>query len=414
MMLNVYFGGILAGTLATTADRGMVFSYDTSYLSRKTKKALSISLPLDSIEYGQKECLPFFSGLLPEGNVKRRISNYLHISETSTLKLLQELGGECAGMISILSENEKPTEVSTVSFDEKNYEFITESKLSEIIENIDTRPLLKAKEDLRLSLAGAQEKLPLAYFNNKFYLPQNGAPSTHIVKPSGVDDLSTLAINEYACMKLASFCGLKTPAVELRTIGKSTFLLEERYDRNIKKKKIERLHQEDMCQALGIMSDQKYQNDGGPSIANIYTLIYKNSEIPLLDTRDFLEYVIFNFAIGNCDAHGKNYSFLYEKGAIRLSPIYDTVCTLVYPGLTKKLSMKIGKHYEISKVNALDFADLAKQMKLKDSVFTNLLKEIKLKIENGFENIREDKSLANHQEFLDRLEKTIKNNAGNL
>lgn len=408
MKLKVFFGKEFAGVLASTADQGVVFSYDDSYRTNKSNSALSISMPLSKKEYSQKECLPFFSGLLPEGDVKRRVSDFLHVSESSTLKLLQELGGECAGMISILPENKNCSVQKSYAFNNENYELLDDETLYGFIKNINVRPLLKAKKELRLSLAGAQEKLPLVYFDKKFYLPKSDAPSTHIVKPSGDGELSTLSINEFVCMKLAQSCGLNVPNVELKTINNTTFLLEERYDRIVNKKSIKRLHQEDFCQALGIMSDRKYQNDNGPDIAKIYSLIQKECTIPLLDTKEFLKYVIFNFIIGNCDAHGKNYSLLYEKGSSKLSPIYDAICTLVYPSLTKKMSMKIGKHYEILKVTKQDFVELATSINLKSSIVLKMLDETITNITNGFDKIRNEKSLAPYQDFLDKLENHIK------
>lgn len=408
MKLKVFFGKEFAGVLASTADQGVIFSYDDSYRTNKSNSALSISMPLSKKEYSQKECLPFFSGLLPEGDVKRRVSDFLHVSESSTLKLLQELGGECAGMISILPENKNCSVQKSYAFNNENYELLDDETLYGFIKNINVRPLLKAKKELRLSLAGAQEKLPLVYFDKKFYLPKSDAPSTHIVKPSGDGELSTLSINEFVCMKLAQSCGLNVPSVELKTINNTTFLLEERYDRIVNKKSIKRLHQEDFCQALGIMSDRKYQNDNGPDITKIYSLIQKECTIPLLDTKEFLKYVIFNFIIGNCDAHGKNYSLLYEKGSSKLSPIYDAICTLVYPSLTKKMSMKIGKHYEILKVTKQDFVELATSINLKSSIVLKMLDETITNITNGFDKIRNEKSLAPYQDFLDKLESHIK------
>lgn len=408
MKLKVFFGKEFAGVLASTADQGVVFSYDDSYRTNKSNSALSISMPLSKKEYSQKECLPFFSGLLPEGDVKRRVSDFLHVSESSTLKLLQELGGECAGMISILPENKNCSVQKSYAFNNENYELLDDETLYGFIKNINVRPLLKAKKELRLSLAGAQEKLPLVYFDKKYYLPKSDAPSTHIVKPSGDGELSTLSINEFVCMKLAQSCGLNVPSVELKTINNTTFLLEERYDRIVNKKSIKRLHQEDFCQALGIMSDRKYQNDNGPDITKIYSLIQKECTIPLLDTKEFLKYVIFNFIIGNCDAHGKNYSLLYEKGSSKLSPIYDAICTLVYPSLTKKMSMKIGKHYEILKVTKQDFVELATSINLKSSIVLKMLDETITNITNGFDKIRNEKSLAPYQDFLDKLENHIK------
>ena len=191
MKLSVYFGEKLAGHLFSTAGNGIVFSYEATYLEAGLPP-ISLSLPLNAGEFSQKQCLPFFEGLLPEGDVKRKISDFLHVSETSTLKLLKELGGECAGMISILPEGEPNKAKNVYDFSPDNYEPVPIKKLSEYIKNTNSRPLLKVKEELRLSLAGAQEKLPLLYKDGEYYLPRNGAPSTHIIKPTGHAELSAL------------------------------------------------------------------------------------------------------------------------------------------------------------------------------------------------------------------------------
>lgn len=409
MKLAVYLGENLAGHLTSTADKGVVFSYNPIYL-KADHPPISLSLPLSADEFSQKECLPFFEGLLPEGDVKKRISDYLHISETSTLKLLQELGGECAGLVSILPESEENKTKNVYDFSFLNYEPLSEKKLAEYIVNINTRPLLKAKEKLRLSLAGAQEKLPLTYVDGKYYLPKNGAPSTHIVKPTGNGNLSSLAANEYICTKLAEYCGLPTSKTVLKRIGYVEFLLISRYDRVCDGNHFSRIHQEDMCQALGILSDRKYQNDGGPSIADVYKLIKENTTIPLLETRNFLRYVVFNLVIGNCDAHGKNYSLLFHNGAVRLAPIYDAVCTIVYPNLTRKFSMKIGKHYEIKKINQDDFGVLAEEIGLKSKTVLDCYSDIAENVAKAFDKLKEDLSLKEHGQTLKAVENSVLKN----
>lgn len=408
MKLSVYFGESLAGHLESTAEKGIIFSYDVSYLD-SGHPPISLSLPLSDVEYSQKKCLPFFEGLLPEGDVKRRISDFLHISETSTLKLLQELGGECAGMISILPEGEINRTKNSYDFSLDNYEPLAKEKLSEYIKNINTRPLLKAKAQLRLSLAGAQEKLPLVYKDGGFYLPKKGAPSTHIIKPTGQGELSNLSANEYICMKLAERSGLRVPRTELMQIEGSEFLLIERYDRICQGNRISRIHQEDICQALGVFSDFKYQNDGGPSIADICHLLKTKTSVPLLELRAFLQYVLFNFIIGNCDAHGKNYSLILQDNFVKLAPIYDTVCTLIYPNLTQKLSMKIGKHVEIKKVNCDDFAILAEQFGLKPKIVVDTYCELVEKVSRGLDYVKADPALSNHGKTIDDIERNLLN-----
>lgn len=394
MKLNVFLGNEKAGTLESTENRGVVFVYDKNYLLNKNALPLSASLPLQSDEFSQKQCIPFFSGLLPEEDSRKKIADYLHISETSTLKLLEALGGECAGLISILPEDETFSLQTSFSLDSENYELLDDNRLSDFIEKMNTRPLIKADDKLRLSLAGAQEKLALAKINEKWYLPLNGAPSTHILKPTRTGLLSSLAQNEYICMKLAKVFGLSVPEVDLLSIaGKDVFVVE-RYDRINTADSIKRLHQEDFCQALGIVTSSKYQNDGGPGIADIFNTISKVCTVPAIESQKFLRYVIFNYMIGNCDSHGKNYSLLYKDSRVELSPLYDAVSTIIYPGLTDKLSMKIGNHYEIQKIGKEDFSLLAEKLNIKNSVFLKIFDDFWKKYISAFEELRSDEKVS--------------------
>lgn len=394
MKLNVFLGNEKAGTLESTENRGVVFVYDKNYLLNKNALQLSASLPLQSDEFSQKQCIPFFSGLLPEEDSRKKIADYLHISEISTLKLLEALGGECAGLISILPEDETFSLQTSFSLDSENYELLDDNRLSDFIEKMNTRPLIKADDKLRLSLAGAQEKLALAKINGEWYLPLNGAPSTHILKPTRTGLLSSLAQNEYICMKLAKSFGLSVPDVDLLSIaGKDVFVVE-RYDRIKTADSIKRLHQEDFCQALGIVTTSKYQNDGGPEIADIFNTISKVCTVPAIESQKFLRYVIFNYMIGNCDSHGKNYSLLYKNNRVELSPLYDAVSTIIYPGLTDMLSMKIGNHYEIQKIGKEDFSLLAEKLNIKNSVFLKIFDDFWKKYISAFEELRSDEKVS--------------------
>lgn len=396
MKLNIFFGNKKAGSLESTENRGVIFVYDENYLDDKNSGPLSASLPLQREEFPQKQCIPFFSGLLPEEDSRKKIADYLHISETSTLKLLEALGGECAGLISILREDEDDSFSKETSFklDSENYEQLDDKRLSEFIGKMNTRPLIKADDKLRLSLAGAQEKLALAKINGEWYLPLNGAPSTHILKPARTDSLSSLAQNEYICMKLAKNFGLPVPDVDLLKIAEKDIFVVERYDRIKEADSIQRLHQEDFCQALGIMSTSKYQNDGGPGIADIFKTILKVCTVPALESQKFLRYVLFNYLMGNCDSHGKNYSLLYKNNRVELSPLYDVVSTIIYSGLTEKLSMKIGKHYEIQKVTQEDFSLLAESLSIKYSVLSKIFDDFAKKYINAFEELKDDEKIS--------------------
>lgn len=401
MTLNVFFGDKKAGSLQSTEDRGVVFFYDSLYLTDKNAIQLSASLPLQEKEFSQKEALPFFSGLLPEEDSRKKIADYLHISETSTFKLLEALGGECAGLITISSEENPVPPEQNYKLDSSNYEPLDENRLCKFIENSTVRPLIIADDKLRLSLAGAQEKIALANLNGKWCLPLHGSPSTHILKPTRSGIFSTLAMNEYICMKLAENFGLTVPHTDLLNIDGKDVLVVERYDRIKKENSIQRLHQEDFCQALGIMSTSKYQNDGGSGIADIFQKIRKECSVPAKEIQTFLKYAVFNFLIGNCDSHGKNYSLLYKKNTTELAPLYDAVSTLMYPELTEKLSMKIGSHYEIRKVTREDFSMLAESVDIKTSVFTGIFDDFRKKSGRVFEKLRNDNKV--NKEVLEKI-----------
>ena len=406
MKLNVFFGNEKAGYIESTENRGVIFAYEKNYLKNKNAVPLSASLPLQTEEFSQKQCIPFFSGLLPEEDSRKKIADYLHISETSTLKLLEALGGECAGLVSILPEEKTVSQIDSYSLNSDNYELLEEVRLTDFIEKMNTRPLMKADENLRLSLAGAQEKLALANINGKWYLPLNGAPSTHILKPTRTGSLSSLAQNEYICMKLAKCFDLPVPDVDILNIaGKDVFVVE-RYDRIKKDDFIQRLHQEDLCQALGIMNTSKYQNDGDPGIADIFNTIKKNCTVPALETQKFLSYVIFNYLIGNCDSHGKNYSLLYKNKCVELAPLYDVVSTVIYPGLTEKLSMKIGNHYDIKKVSKEDFSLLAENLNIKGSVLSKIFNNFESKYSKAFETLKSETKIS--KEILDLIFSSMK------
>jgi serine/threonine-protein kinase HipA len=172
-------------------------------------------------------------------------------------------------------------------------------------------------------------------------------------------------------MKLAAETSLPTASVETMTVSGMDYLLVERYDRIHKpglgaEPVLERLHQEDFCQALGIVPEHKYQKEGGPSLKQCFGLLREVSSAPVIDLARLLEAVIYNYLVGNNDAHGKNFSLLYhgagiENPEIRLSPLYDIVSTLYYPELSPDMAMRIGGEYSSEKVTARSFEQLAEE-----------------------------------------------------
>ena len=353
--LIVYLNAERVGTLEQDDSGLMQFSYNQAWLKKPGSMPLSRSLPLQSEVFSGKKARPFFAGILPEERPRKKIAEILGISDSNDFAMLERIGGECAGAVSLLPESVAPTDPKNARHHE-----LTEPELRQLIAELPSRPLMVGMDGLRLSLAGAQDKLPVIVHNNRICLPLGGTPSTHILKPEP-DRFPGLVANEIFCMTLAQAVGLNTPNTEYRPIGKKSCILVQRYDRATDKDgSTTRLHQEDFCQALGFPPERKYQAEGGPMLSDCISLLRDWSTAPVLDIPSFINSLIFNVLIGNADAHGKNYSLLYSGGERRLSPYYDLVSTLAWPSLSKNLAMKIG---DCESVNAFTIGDWKKMAK---------------------------------------------------
>jgi len=351
--LHVYFHDELTGALVQTLEGRIEFSYNRDWLESKGVHPLSQSLPLQPETFEERECIGFFGGLLPEEYNREIIARNLGITARNDFAMLREIGGECAGAVSLV-EPETVLEKA-----EHRYASISESELIEILDQLPQRPLLAGRAEVRLSLAGAQNKVALFKEGEDFSLPLHESPSSHILKPEW-ERFPGLSLNEAYCLNLARRSGLPTTEAEATTFGPHRCLVVERYDRILDKAgKLQRLHQEDFCQALGIPTRIKYQNEGGPDLASCFQLIRSASTRPARDLIHLFNVIIFNFLIGNNDAHGKNFSLLYtQKGgqqSVQLAPLYDLVSTASYPELSQKMAMKIGSAYLPSKLRIYDW-----------------------------------------------------------
>ncbi len=350
--LIVYLNAERVGTLEQDNSGLMQFSYNQAWLEKPGAMPLSRSLPLQSDVFSGKKARPFFAGILPEEGPRKKVAEILGISDINDFAMLERIGGECAGAVSLLPEGVALTDPKNA----RNRE-LTEPELLQLIAELPNRPLMVGTDGLRLSLAGAQDKLPVIVRDNRLSLPLDGTPSTHILKPEP-NRFPGLAANEMFCMTLAQAVGLNTPNTEYRLIGKTPCLLVQRYDRATDEDgHTTRLHQEDFCQALGFPPERKYQAEGGPTLSDCISLLRDWSTVPVLDIPSFINGLIFNVLIGNADAHGKNYSLLYSGGERRLSPYYDLVSTLAWSELSKNLAMKIGG---CESVNAFTIGDWKK------------------------------------------------------
>lgn len=332
--LNVYWESRLVGELTQDGAR-LSFRYDESYRSQRAPLPLSRHLPLSDAVFDDSATRAFFANLLPEGDIRRQVARQLGVSMENVFALLEGIGGDCAGAVTILHSGEIPGPSGS-------YRPISSEALARELATLPAHPLLAGEEGVRLSLAGAQNKLPLYVENGEFFIPEGNRASSHILK-TAIPQLENTVINEAFCMNLAQKVGLPVPVAQVVEIGGQQVYMVERYDRKrTAPGEIERLHQEDFCQALGVIPEMKYEQEGGPGFEACFRLVEEWSDEPILDTLSLLRWALFNFLTGNADAHAKNLSFLYAGGAIRLAPFYDLLSTAVYERVNNKFAMKMG------------------------------------------------------------------------
>lgn len=357
--LEVWLLGAHIGTLSQIDGR-LSFSYTPAWLANNTSGAkganstpLSQSLPLRAEPFDDRAARPFFAGLLPEGGKRKLIAKTLQVSAQNDFALLDSLGGECAGAVTLLEPGQTPQAPDVPSA----VRWLDDAQLLKVLDEMPLRPMLVGDEGLRLSLAGAQDKLPVVADGDRIGLPLFGAPSSHILKPP-IPAVEGSVFNEGFCMALASALKLDVAKTKVHRVGERHYLLVERYDRQFAAKD-HRLHQEDFCQALGVFTENKYQNEGGPDLAQAFALLRRATRPSAPHILKMLDFVVFNALIGNHDAHAKNFSLLYTTQGAVLAPLYDALCTAVYPRLTDKMAMKIGSKYKFSEVQTRHWAQFA-------------------------------------------------------
>jgi serine/threonine-protein kinase HipA len=331
-----------AGVLSDGAQ-GLELAYSDTWRAGG-RPPLSQSLPLNGA-YDSAAVDAFFGGLLPEGAPREQLARNLGVSAGNDFELLAALGGDTAGAISLLAPGIVPEPVG------EDVEWLDDRALAELLDELPARPM-HADEDgeYRLSLAGAQDKLPVVVgADGRIGLTRGRTPSTHILK-TPIVRLDDTVVNEALCAALGTLLGLETATGTPRRVADREFLLVDRYDRRLTDSGVRRLHQEDFCQALGVPVRRKYQAEGGPGLGDCFSLLRRAVAVPARDAINLLDTVMLSFLVGNHDAHGKNYSLLYLPDASRpvLSPAYDILSTLAYwktHRMSRKMAMSIGGEY---------------------------------------------------------------------
>ncbi len=326
--LHIYHDETLIGTLTRDPADEYIFSYADSWRNSPTSFRLSLSLPKEQLTHRGDKVRYFFGNLLPEGGVRHALARELNISSSNVYMFLVHIGRDCAGALSIIPEGEKPDKSTW------NYETLSETQLEKRLRELPYTPLYANVDGASLSLAGAQAKLPIYRDGTGFHIPMNGAPSNCILKPD-ITDFPHSAINEHLCMELARAVRLPVARTHFFIAGSLPCLAVERYDRLAGTPFPARLHQEDFCQMHGLFHGCKYEDEGGPTLADCRRITERASSLPLADKKLLLRWYLFNLLIGNMDGHSKNLSLLYSGGEWRLAPFYDLISTTFYTQLSR-------------------------------------------------------------------------------
>lgn len=355
------------GRVRNDARGRLTFVYDSVWRRKAGAYPLSLSMPLAAEEHGPPAVQAFLWGLLPDNErVLDRWAKKFQVSARSAFALISHVGEDCAGAVQFVT----PDRLEVLKGGKGNQvEWLDEQAIAERLQTLREDPAAwrLPRDAGQFSLAGAQPKTALLLQNGRWGIPSGRIPTTHILKPP-TGHFDGHAENEHICLNLAGSLGLPVAETRVMRFEKEIAIVIERYDRQPSGNNIIRVHQEDICQALGVLPIKKYQNEGGPSPVDIIELLRSASTDRVTDVDTFVDALAFNWLIGGTDAHAKNYSLLLASGpAIRLAPLYDIASILPYDQVdTKKikLAMKIGGDYKVSQIGLREWQKFARETHL--------------------------------------------------
>lgn len=392
--LDVYLDGDHAGTARMSSTGALTFSYSEEYAERENPTPLSLSMPVDVRNHKNRVVLPFLQGLLPDNaQALAAIATTYSVSAASPFAMLEHVGKDVAGALQFvaqgsISSDAADTRTEVAELTDRQIE----QKLQEAIaEYRDGKPILRA--DGRFSLAGAQPKIALHELApGRWGLPEDATPTTHIFKPNA-GQIRDIDVVEQMTMTAARELGLEVAESHLRTFGTVSTFVSRRYDRDLVGGHWRRLHQEDLCQALGVAPTKKYQRtEGGPGVGDVANL---TELFPLAADRravslDFFKAFVFNVVIGGTDAHAKNYSLLLRNETVALAPLYDLATYAPYRDDNEVvlLPMNVNGKYRSDAVSAADLVKVGGRLKVPADQAREIVDHLRTMAVPAFENAR--------------------------
>ena len=346
--LDVYVHGVRAGSLTSGVGKQATFRYDNAYL-QDLGTPLSLSVPC---VHGDHDVGAWIDGLLPDNRRVREVWADRNKAETARPAdlLATPIGTDCAGAVQFVPAG------TGMAHGYGNVRVLTEQAIAAWIREarLDWATWGGESNPGQFSLGGAQAKCALHLDGQQWGIPTGDIPTTHILKP-GLDDCDDGDLVEHVCLSAARRLGLDAAHTDIAHFEDERVVAVTRFDRETTDDVtvVRRVHQEDLCQALGVLPQMKYQSEGGPSPSDIASLIQRESGNPERDLRKFRDALIYNWVIAAPDAHAKNYSMSLTGSHVALAPMYDVISILPYehdkPHWKQRTAMKIGRDYTLRK-----------------------------------------------------------------
>ncbi len=414
--LKVWLNARCVGQLTRATDGGLSFVYDANWLNWHGATPISTSMPLQTQKYADERVRNVFENLLPDvEQVRESLAARFKADGTDPFSLLAAIGMDCVGALQLLPTDIEPGHAGLIA----GGEALSEEDLAKMLRQLRQTPLGltdEYKNDFRISIAGAQDKTALQYYQSAngsgiWRKPIGTSATTHIFKPAigmlsnGIDMRDSVE-NEWVCLKLCAHLGLKTTQADIAIFEDQKVLIVERFDRLFTKdKRLLRLPQEDFCQALNLPSSRKYQRDAGPNLLDMFEHL-KESNNPLEDRLTLMRAQLVFYLLGATDGHAKNFSIRHIPKSIPaqsnhpapgfiLAPIYDVLTAqhIVDKGQISqnqfKLALSVGRsnHYRMDEITRRHFQETADLAGLPKSAISDLIDDLSKRLPNAIDTI---------------------------
>ena len=356
--------GVQVGRVQRDTHGRMSFGYADGWLTKQGAYPISLSMPLALRQHNHEKIDAYLWGLLPDNeNILAKWGQRYHVSLRNAFGLIEKVGEDCAGAVQFI----RPERLQDLEEQSGAVEWLSDSQIADRLRGLiaDHSAWRRIGDFGQFSLAGAQAKTAFLREGERWGIPSGRIPTTHIFKPP-IPDFDGHAENEHFCLELAGRLGFAVPISFVRNFEDQIAIIIERYDRVPNAGRVLRVHQEDICQALGIPPTRKYEADHGPGAKQIVHLLRANSTDPLEDVDTFILALGFNWLIAGTDGHAKNYSVLIGAGSVvRLAPMYDVASALpysVFDPYNTKLAMRVGGEYRLRNIGNRQWRKLAREL----------------------------------------------------